>query len=207
MIKVIIFDMWWTLIYRETGFRISEEIKRIFRIRLSRRQITKIFEHTTQRKVWDSEDKMFASLCKALKIPPTKEAVMLLRGIRDYSLTQTKLYKHTLPMIRQLKKQGYKVAIMSNSTCFDARYMEQRTHLTRHVDYKFFSFDHGMIKPNPAFYRKVLKATGYRPEEALMIGDNRTDDFSAPKKTGMNAILYKNYTQLKKDLKRYSIRI
>jgi FMN phosphatase YigB (HAD superfamily) len=51
----------------------------------------------------------------------------------------------------------------------------------------------------------MLKITKCKPEETIMIGDKLNDDVIPPRSIGMNAILFKNYEQLKLDLEKFGV--
>jgi len=50
--------------------------------------------------------------------------------------------------------------------------------------------DIGLPKSDPAFYRGAVAKLGFRPEEAVMIGDNYENDVVAAKKAGLKAIWF-----------------
>lgn len=56
------------------------------------------------------------------------------------------------------------------------------------MDAYYTSEDLMIYKPRPDFYKKILKAEGLRPEEAVFIGDTIAEDVQAPKALGMHAV-------------------
>jgi len=126
-------------------------------------------------------------------------------GIRDEAESKCKLYSYTIPMLKKLKELRYKIGLISNSTIFAIEKVRKKTNLLDLVDYPLFSFDVGVIKPDPEFFTKMLEISGCKPEETIMIGDKLNDDVIPPKRIGMNAIHYKNYEQLKQELASFSV--
>lgn len=53
----------------------------------------------------------------------------------------------------------------------------------------------------------MLKISKCKPEETIMIGDKLNDDVLPAKSLGMNAILFKDYEQLKNELSTFGISI
>lgn len=47
-------------------------------------------------------------------------------------------------------------------------------------------------KPNPKYYEEILKNIGVKPSEAIMFGNNQTEDFEASSKVGIKAFLTGN---------------
>lgn len=52
-----------------------------------------------------------------------------------------------------------------------------------------FSSDHGMVKPSPKPYRKLLRQLEVRAEQALVISDSTTRDLAAARAAGIDCIL------------------
>jgi putative hydrolase of the HAD superfamily len=128
-----------------------------------------------------------------------------LMSMRDYAENQTKEYEHTIPMLKQLKDSWYKIWLISNSSVFEIEHLKERTKILDYVDYPLFSFDIGIIKPNPKIFEKMLKISWYKPEEIIMIWDKLVDDVRPPRELWMNSLLFENYEQLKKDLLNFGI--
>ena len=142
----------------------------------------------------------YKNFCKNLGLETTKDNINLLIEIRDKEEKKTKLYAHTIQMLKKLRKNGYKIGLISNSSIFAISQIKKKTQLLNFIDYPLFSFDVGVIKPDVRFFQKMLKLTDYQPNEAVMIGDRLNDDVLPPRKLGMHSILYKNYQDLKKNL-------
>jgi HAD superfamily hydrolase (TIGR01549 family) len=165
----------------------------------------KIFESSLQTRKWDSKFEAYKNLCKNMGLETTKSNINLLMQIRDKAEEETKLYSHTLSMLKQLREQGYKIGLISNSSVFAIEQIKAKTNLLDYIDYPLFSFDVGVIKPNLKFFGEMLKISGCKPEETIMIGDKKKDDVLPPRELGMNAILYTDYQQLRKDLAPFGI--
>ena len=59
-------------------------------------------------------------------------------------------------------------------------------------DYVFISGDTPYRKPQKEMYEIVLKATGLKPEEIMMVGDNFANDIYGALRMGMDAIWVTN---------------
>ena len=59
-----------------------------------------------------------------------------------------------------------------------------------------------MRKPEIQAYRFVMKKTGLKPNEILFI-DDKTRNVKPAKTLGWNVIVYRNFTQIKKELKTF----
>ncbi|WP_225803877.1 HAD family hydrolase [Streptomyces sp. NK15101] len=82
------------------------------------------------------------------------------------------------PTLAALKAAGLKVAVVSDIH-FDIRPAFVKAGLDAHVDCYALSFEHGLCKPDPAFFGVALDRLGVRPDETLMVGDRSGPDGGA----------------------------
>ncbi len=199
MIKLIIFDLWQTLAYRdEEKDSITQMLEQTW-LSIPKKDFVKIFENSIQTQKRSNKYEAYENLCKNMGLQTTKDNIDLLMNIRDYAESKTKEYPHTIWMLSQLKKLWYKIWLLSNSSIFAIEILKEKTKILDYIDYPLFSFEVGTIKPDLAFFEKMLEITGYKPEEAIMVWDKLDDDVIPPRELGMNAILFENYEQLKSD--------
>ncbi len=208
MIKLIAFDFWGTLAIKGNPFfHFSEKIKDEFKINLERKEINKIYEETVQIKYWETQADAFTEFARRLKISPTKENIVKLIGIRNKSEEGMLVFDFVIPLLKKLKEKRYQIAIVSNSSMFTYEYIKKETNILKYVDYEHFSFQVGYTKPNPQMYLELQRKAKVFNNEMLMIGDDFENDFKAPKKLGINAIMFKNYDELLVELKKYNIEL
>jgi HAD superfamily hydrolase (TIGR01509 family) len=205
MIKLVIFDLWNTLIYKKANLDTYQKFLKKKKIKLTRNEFIPVFEKSVQTKKWKSEREAYKNLCKNIGVKSAKENVDLIMSIRDKREETVKTYTHSNTILKKLKKQGYKTGIISNISIFSANRVRRHTTFLKYADYKLFSYLAGTVKPDKKIYKKMLKKARVKPEEALMIGDNYENDVKAPRSLGMKAIHYKGYPELKKDLKKLGI--
>ncbi len=119
--------------------------------------------------------------------------------------TYYNLYKHYLKDNKQLfeqafelKKQGYKIAILS-----DQWHLSKEALLSKKNSKKFdevvLSCDVGVRKPDLEIYKIILKRLKLKGEEVLFI-DNQPWNIEAGKKLGIKGIIFKNNKQMFKQL-------
>lgn len=205
MIKLIIFDLWKTLAYRDTKQGSTSKMLEVTKVDIPKDQFVKIFEESLQTKKWRKEYLAYKLLCKNMGLKTTKENVELLMKIRKDAEKKTKLYGHSIKLLKELRKQGYKIALISNTSVFAIKEIK-KTKLLNYIDYPIYSFNVGVIKPNKKIYLEALKTAKCKPKDALMIGDKLIDDVLPPRKLGINAIHFTgDYEELKKELKKFKI--
>lgn len=205
MIKLIIFDLRKTLAYRDVEKSSTTQMLEQTWSSLPKKDFVKIFENSVQTKKRTNKYEAYENLCKNMGLSITEDNVNLLINIRDYAESQSKLYLYTIPMLKQLRKLWYKIWLLSNSSIFAVEVLKRKTNLLDYIDYPLFSFEVGTIKPDFAFFEKMLEITACTPEEAIMVWDKLNDDVFPPRELEMNAILFENYEQLKSDFASFGI--
>lgn len=103
---------------------------------------------------------------------------------RDFDAVRAILVDHPnrKPLVELLRAKGYTVVLATNPI-FPAVAVETRL---RWVGLRLEDFDYVttyenscFCKPNPDYYRALLREIGKAPEECLMIGNNPVDDMAA----------------------------
>lgn len=189
MIKAVIFDMYETLVtlyggplYFGTQMAFDagieeERFQEIWRGAEVDRTIGKIsFEDLLERilKTNDcySETKMNYIIRK--RIHSREEAFM-------------HLHQDIIPMLRELKKRGIRIGLISN--CFS----EEAIVIKKCVLYPYFdavclSFDEGLQKPDPAIFKRCMERLNVEADECLYVGDGGSSELEAAETVGMKAV-------------------
>ena len=95
---------------------------------------------------------------------------------------ERKAYPEAKAVIEKLRKK-YSVFIASNTDNDVLESVMRKNGLC--ADGVFTSEDLKCYKPNPAFYRFILRKTGLSPEDVLFVGDSPADDVLGPRNAGM----------------------
>jgi len=93
--------------------------------------------------------------------------------------------------VAAVKRMGFRVALATNPI-FPATATEQRIRWAglQPEDFEFYTTyeNASRCKPNPDYYRDVVRALGVQPEECLMVGNDVTEDMVA-ESLGMRVFL------------------
>jgi FMN phosphatase YigB (HAD superfamily) len=143
------------------------------------------------------------------RVCPVHERLMRIFGIRSslreslpVDLAQAFLepifacgqkYEDVDPVLSDLRKRGYRLAIASN-TPWGTPAEPWRRELERHglilsVDAVRFCMDVGWRKPAPPLFRAVLDALSVRAKEAVFVGDHPLWDYDGAQAVGMLPVL------------------
>ena len=101
--------------------------------------------------------------------------------------------------------EKYRAYILSNQLKFRADYIKKTFELG-FFDKVFFSNEIGLKKPSEEIFNFLLKKINQKPGNCLFVDDSPVN-IAVAKKLGLNAILFKNLKQFKKELASFSINI
>jgi HAD superfamily hydrolase (TIGR01549 family) len=92
------------------------------------------------------------------------------------------LYEDALPVLDELRKQGLKLGLVSNTGRDLAEFV---AHHRLQVDAALGSRAFGRTKPHPTIFQAVLEELGVEPAEAAMVGDSPEDDVDGARAAGI----------------------
>ncbi len=109
-------------------------------------------------------------------------------------------YEDSEEWVRNLKKQGYKVYILSNYP--ERTYIQSKEDLTflKYVDGALFSFQDKVIKPEPEIYQILLKRYGINANSAVFLDDVMAN-LEEAKRQGLHTIHVTDRVKAKEELK------
>ena len=99
-----------------------------------------------------------------------------------------RLYPDVEELLKNLKKQGKKMGIVSN---WDSRLFHicEGLQLNQYFDFVLASAVFGASKPSPKIFEEALKRSGVEAKDAVHIGDSFKDDIEGARGVGVSAIL------------------
>ncbi|MBR9691976.1 HAD-IA family hydrolase [Candidatus Woesearchaeota archaeon] len=204
MFKVIIFDLWSTLAYKKKRKGSTKSLWKETGKKYSYRKMIKTYEKIFQLGSSSNFEEKYKRMLDELKIPYTEELIKRYAFYRRTLESKRYVYKYAVPLLKELKKKGYKIVVLSNTTrAHGSKIM--KSELSNYVNKFFFSYDIGSIKPDLKNFKAVLSYFKVKPSGALMIGDSYPDDVVPSRKLGMDAIHFHNGRQLRKELKEMKI--
>jgi len=107
-------------------------------------------------------------------------------------------------LVSTLHRRGYKTAILSNTEAPSVTFFHEKKYPM--FDAAVFSCMVGVSKPDLRIYRTVLDRLGAQPRTALLIDDS-LENVGGAEQTGMVALLFKNTSQLRRELLALSMEI
>ena len=107
---------------------------------------------------------------------------------RISSIEYIKLYPGVLEALAELRKQGYRLWLLSNAQRIFTAYELRHLGLGEQLDGIYISSDYRCRKPDVRFYQALLQERGLRPESCLMIGNDRQTDIAGAKAAGLDTL-------------------
>jgi epoxide hydrolase-like predicted phosphatase len=200
MIKAVIFDLGGTVLKLNSKY-IYRDIAKAFNLNydFAVKKIYEISPDLNKGKI--GEEVFWRRFSKKVKKELPKDYREL--WIRKF-IEKSRLDRSMIKIVNQLKKAGYKVALLSNIIKPHMNYEKIRG------EFKYFSpvilsCEVGLWKPETKIYKLTLKKLRLKAEECVFV-DNREIHLEPAKKLGMKTILFKNSKQLKKDLRKFGLK-
>lgn len=110
---------------------------------------------------------------------------------------QITLYEGALDVLDRLKSKGYVLCAATNGL---ASIQEKRVAaLDGRITHLFCSEALGCVKPTKQFFDEVLRVTGAKPEECLMVGDSLTADILGAANAGMTTVWFNHAGKARKE--------
>jgi FMN phosphatase YigB (HAD superfamily) len=187
MIKAVVFDLWWTLARKKVS--LIHSIEKVFRLKHDLKSLEAL-EQTLMKKRWKSFDEAYFAMADFLgQKPDDKQRKEFCRTVKKITKSSNIIvFPDVKPAFIELKRRGYKIGLISNTTSFNLGFLKP---IGRYIDHETKSYEVGLIKPNPSIFRICLSGLGVKAGEAVMVGDTYEHDIIAAKKIGMKAVLLK----------------
>lgn len=145
-----------------------------------------------------SSEEFWKIVSEKLSIPSGK--VSKIREIWHSSYQSNKRMKE---LVQNLRKK-YKVVAFSNTMKERVDYLDKKYDVLKDFDAFVFSYEHGMTKRNPDFFKKMLEIIGANVEDCLFI-DDKEEYLNAAKSLGMKTIMFKGVESFSKELKSFGV--
>ncbi|MDR2629835.1 MAG: HAD-IA family hydrolase [Spirochaetaceae bacterium] len=97
-----------------------------------------------------------------------------------------------LTLLRDLREEGYKTALVSNADVMDIRYW-QGSALSRAFDVILFSCEEGLLKPDPRIFTLAAEKLRVESGTCLYVGDGGHQELTGARTAGMIPVLTTEY--------------
>jgi putative hydrolase of the HAD superfamily len=139
---------------------------------------------------------LFERLARIFGLSVSVDPEIKERACREFLqpiFTRARVYQDTVPTLRRLRADGYRLAIVSNAPWGSPaelwREELQWLDLAREVDVSMFCVDVGWRKPAPPVFVAALEKLGVSPAECVFLGDHPRWDVEGARAIGMTSVL------------------
>ena len=188
MIKVVSFDIGGTLLEDSHDNPNNYNLKELAKIvNIPYENVRDVYKNVFQ-KSNGTLNELVGKFCNDLCISNTENLNNFFIGKFSVNNINNTISNDKITLIRDLKENGYKVILFSNSCCLLNN--DAIKEIYDLVDGVFYSYDIGYTKDDKESYQYVEKTLNVKPTEILHIGDTLKSDYLKPVENGWNALLY-----------------
>ena len=188
-IKLVIFDAYGVVLtggYPPTMKYLAKKFKRNWK-ELYAVIYTKYFNMAAERKI--TQAKAWEKAVKELKLPATWQEVRMIH----YSLIGL-----NKPIISFIKKIDTNILLLSKNTRSQFHDSNKKLGFRKYFKNVLNTWELRLPKASEKTCRYIFKKFNIKPDEVIYI-DDKEQNLEAAKKLGVHTILYKNFSQFKKE--------
>jgi len=200
MVKVIIFDLWETLGTKNVA--VSKLLREKFNIENSSDYMRK-YEEAVQLHHWKTEEEMAINYLHKFGIEITKDNVRFVVDVFKEGIIKATLFDGIREFLIQLKKKGYKLGLLSNTTIFESTVLDL-LNIKDLFDVVVFSWHKGNLKPSKDAFDHILKEFKVLPKDSVFIDDTEKNIVAA-KSYGIEAIRFTTLSKLISDFEKLKL--
>ena len=202
MIKAVVFDIGGVLL-EESGKKARKYLAKKYKF--SEQKFTEFAKKNIRKSHLGqlTAKQFFTKLIKELEISATPEE--LIETWLHIRRKTTKKIKGSIRILKKLKKQGYKIACLTDTTILNDK-IRNEIGIYDYFDLKILSTKEKAWKPEEKIYKSLIKKIKTKPEEIIFIDDDKYKT-KPTKKLKINTIIFENPRQLKRELKKYGVKV
>lgn len=130
--------------------------------------------------------KLAHSLDPSIPLSRIQEAAAARQWRFDHALCN--IEEEILHVLGKLKQRGIRLGLISNASTDEVRAWSDSP-LAELFETAHFSCHCGIKKPQPGIYQLVLRQMGLTPEQALFVGDGRSQEHRGASSVGIKSLL------------------
>ena len=186
MRRLVIFDLWQTLVDLSTSQGLREMIQGSSSCDIDEEAVAEAFRtsdlYCSAIDLDSGLEKILTQLCV-----PIEEHDRIIQAWR-VAPRHAVLVGGALDLLKRLQDKCIPLAILTNIDRYGFEHFRY-PELLKLFDWTFPSFEMGICKPNPRCWDNIRKVTGFSYSQMTMIGDSLKEDIESANNLGMNTIL------------------
>ncbi|HNZ39587.1 MAG TPA: HAD family hydrolase [Candidatus Latescibacteria bacterium] len=135
------------------------------------------------------EDRFWFNYCKAfLEAAFGDGAGRLAEEMHAVQFFTNEIYPDTHAVLRELRRRGYRLGVISNWEAPTLPSLFERFQLTQYFEKILPSRDAEASKPDPLIFQKAMSALAVKPEDAVHVGDSFPCDVEGAQGVGITPV-------------------
>lgn len=130
------------------------------------------------------------NICERLGVNPLLYAMQLYDTYWNAFLNSMTGYNYVIPLFDRLKSAGIEIGILTDLTAAIQFRKLSKLEVAGFVDYFVTSEEAGEEKPSRKMFDLMVKKSGYRCSEIIMVGDDKKKDIDGAEALGIRSILF-----------------
>lgn len=123
----------------------------------------------------------------------------------DFWFNGEKEIPEMIELARNLKEKGIKIFVLSNNFLERSNYYKRNFEFLKSIPEKiYFSYQSGLVKPDPEAFLNVLSENNLKPEECIYFDDSATN-VSTAHNLGIKSFIFKDANETNKILEDYNL--
>ena len=187
MIKLVIFDLWKTLIPATVDF--VHLFSLLKEMKMERHEFIRRYEDAVQKKKYNTFEELKKDFFDYFKEYDNELLEQEMYELYNNRFDKIYFYPEVKKTLTKLKKQGYSLALMSNTESLRQKDLEEKLKLKEYFDFLGYSFEIGAIKPDKRTFETVLSHFDVTLDEVIMVGDSIRSDIGGAQSVGIHNCL------------------
>jgi len=189
MIKVVVFDLWNTLIPTTIDWPLVFSLVKKNNPKnkdVNVGDFIRRYEEVTQLKKYSTFEEFRSEFVKSFD----GDAFLLEQELCEIfinRLDKIHFFEDALFALKKLKKEGYKIALLTNTENLAFEKVNSVLNISQYFDFLGLSYEIEAVKPDKKMYLSVINHFNVKPSECLMIGDSLRSDITGAVGVGMHA--------------------
>ena len=179
-IKAVVFDLFGTL--TDGKANAERSIIEEFSINLDEKKLGYIICSKLYKETYYDE------ILTELGIEATQENKERIKKAFMNDVKSEKLREEVKDLLKYIKKEGLMLGLISSLPCPIYDFLKKEN-IKDMFDKILYSYELGIMKPNPKIFQMMLSSLKIKPEEMLWIGNSYESDFLPAKKLGIKSLL------------------
>lgn len=187
MVQAVMFDLDGTLHHREASIQsfVQKQAERCFPQVVKEAYVERFIDLDQGGYVW--KDKVYQQLVEEFTLSNITWQELLQDYLTHFP-AHAKLFPQALDLLRSLKKQEMKLAIISNGYSKFQRDVIRALQIEPFFDEMIISEEEGVKKPNPHIFERALSRLSVTADKAIYVGDHVKNDIEGARRVGIHPI-------------------